>query len=135
MKILLDTNILISASISNGKPRMLLIKGIGNEFTIVASKQLMKELGEVLTRPKFNLSLSEITKFLSTVKRTVKLVKVKSGFNVIENDPDDNIVINTAYDAKADYIVTGDPDLLDLGEFRGIKVVTVNEMLKILEDG
>ena len=133
MKILLDTNILISASISKGKPRALLIKGIGNEFIIVASKQLMKELKKVLTRPKFNLSQSEITKFLSTIKRTVKLVKIKSDFNVIKNDPDDNMVINTAYDAKANYIVTGDPDLLDLKEFRGIKIVTVNEMLNKLK--
>lgn len=133
MKVVLDTNILISAAIAKGKPHMLLIKGISNEIAVITSRQLLKEFREVISRPKFKLSVSERDKFISTVKRTVELVKVKSNFKVIKEDPDDNDVLNAAYDGKADYIVSGDPDLLNLKEFRGIKIVTVSKMLKILK--
>lgn len=133
MKVVLDTNTLISAAIAKGKPHKLLIKGISDEFTIVTSKPLLKELEEVIDRPKFKLSMAEKGKFISTVKGTVELTEIKSDFNAVKDDPDDNVIINTAYDGKANYIVSGDRDLLKLKEFEGIKVVTVSEMLKILK--
>jgi predicted nucleic acid-binding protein len=51
---------------------------------------------------------------------------------VIQEDPDDDIFLNTALDGKADYIVSGDPHLLDLSKYKGIKIVTVDDMLKKL---
>jgi putative PIN family toxin of toxin-antitoxin system len=133
MKVVLDINILISAAIAKGKPRRLLIKGINKEFDIVASKQLLNELKEVISRPKFKLSLTEADKFVSTVKRTVKLVEINSNFKVVEEDPADDSILNVAYDSKADYIVSGDSHLLNLKKFKEIKIVTADEMLKILE--
>ena len=133
MKVVLDINILISAAIAKGKPRRLLIKGINKEFDIVASKQLLNELKEVISRPKFKLSLTEADKFVSTVKRTVKLVEINSNFKVVEEDPADDSILNVAYDSKADYIVSGDSHLLSLKKFKEIKIVTADEMLKILE--
>ena len=133
MKVVLDINILISAAIAKGKPRRLLIKGINKEFDIVASKQLLNELKEVISRPKFKLSMTEADKFVSTVKRTVKLVEINSNFKVVEEDPADDSILNVAYDSKADYIVSGDSHLLSLKKFKEIKIVTADEMLKILE--
>jgi predicted nucleic acid-binding protein len=51
----------------------------------------------------------------------------------VKEDPEDDMVLRTAYDSKADYIVSGDKHLLSLREFKGIRIVSVNEMLKILE--
>jgi predicted nucleic acid-binding protein len=51
---------------------------------------------------------------------------------VIEIDPADDIVINTAVDGKTDYIVTGDKHLLELRQFEWLHIVTVDEMLAIL---
>lgn len=133
MKVVLDINILISAAIAKGKPRRLLIEGINKEFDIVASKQLLNELKEVISRPKFKLSLTEADKFVSTVKRTVKLVEINSNFKVVEEDPADDSILNVAYDSKADYIVSGDSHLLNLKKFKEIKIVTADKMLKILE--
>jgi predicted nucleic acid-binding protein len=58
---------------------------------------------------------------------------VKSKFKVIPEDPDDDIIVRTAYDGKADYIVSGDRHLLALKEFKGIKILTIDEMLKLLD--
>ena len=53
-------------------------------------------------------------------------------FKEVAKDPDDDVVLNTAYAGKADYIVTGDKHLLILNNFKKTKIVTVNQMLDIL---
>jgi putative PIN family toxin of toxin-antitoxin system len=64
--------------------------------------------------------------------RKTKIVSVDSSFKVILEDPDDDIVLNTALSGKADYIVTGDKHLLSLRKFEKIEVLKVNQMLEIL---
>jgi predicted nucleic acid-binding protein len=61
------------------------------------------------------------------------LVRVSSKFIVVEADPADDVILRTAYDAKANYVVSGDGHLLSLGEFRGIRIVTIDEMTQLLE--
>jgi predicted nucleic acid-binding protein len=61
------------------------------------------------------------------------MVQVKSKVKAVKEDPDDDIIVSAACDAHADYIVSGDQHLLSLREFRGIKIVTVNQMLSILD--
>jgi len=51
---------------------------------------------------------------------------------MIKEDPDDNMVLEAAVAGQADFIVTGDPDLLNLKEFRGIRMVTAKELLEFL---
>ncbi|MEK6909872.1 MAG: putative toxin-antitoxin system toxin component, PIN family [Candidatus Aenigmatarchaeota archaeon] len=133
MRILLDTNNLVSAAIAKGKSRNLLLKALANEFELISSTELLNELEDVISRSKFKLSSFEEYKFFNTLRKTVKLVKVKADFKIVKEDPDDDNVLNTAYDGKADFIVTGDLDLLRLKEFEGIKIVTESELLKILE--
>jgi len=133
MRILFDTNTLISAVIANGKPRKLLLMALANEFDLVSSNELLKEFENVISRPKFKLSSLEINKFVNTVRKTVKIVKVKSDFKVVKDDPEDDKVLNASYDAKVVYIVTGDSDLLKLKKFKGIKIVTASKLLKLLE--
>jgi len=62
-----------------------------------------------------------------------EIVVSESKFEVIEEDPDDDIVLNAAYDSRADYIVSGDKHLLKLREFKGTKIVSVKEILTILQ--
>lgn len=132
MKVVFDTNILISAAIAKGKPHSLLIKAIGKDFTLFTSDELLEEIKEVMVRPKFKLSAEERRKFFRTFKKTVKNIRLVSNFKVVGEDPDDDVVLNTAHDAKADYIVSGDKHLLDLKEFKGMKIVTANKMLEII---
>ena len=57
------------------------------------------------------------------------IIEPSSKFNAVR-DKKDNKIIECAFDGKADYIVTGDPDLLILKEFRGIKIITAREFLE-----
>ncbi len=134
MKIVFDTNVLISASIAQGKPRNLLLMALAREFILISSNELLKELMDVISRPKFKFSSSDVYKFVNTVRKTVKIIKVKSDFRVIKEDPDDDKILNAAYDSKSNYIVTGDQHLLKLKKFKGIKIVTASEMLNQLKE-
>ena len=117
LRVVLDTNVLVSATISNGKPRELLRKGILNQFSIVTSDLLLKELVTVVRRPKFKTSEDEIHSIILALIWSSKVVSVKSKFKVIREDTKDDILINTAYDGDVDVIVTGDKHLLQFENF------------------
>ena len=69
--------------------------------------------------------------FLNALGNSATIVQVKSKFKAVKEDPDDDIIVRAAYDSKADYIVSGDRHLLALKEFKGIRILTVDEMLNI----
>jgi uncharacterized protein len=133
LRVVLDTNVLVSAIISDGKPRELLRKGIANQFSIVTSDLILKELITVLRRPKFKTTEDEIHRIIITLIRSSEVVKVKSKFTAVKEDPKDDMIIDTAYDGRADVIVSGDSHLLGSKNFRGIKIITVECMFKTLQ--
>lgn len=133
MRLVLDTNVIISSIVTPGAPRKLFIRGISGEYIVLISTPILKEIYDVLSRPKFRMSASEIRRILDLIRKSSNHVVVKSKFEVIENDPDDDIIINTAYDGNANYIVSGDAHLLSIGSFHGIKIVGVGKMLEILD--
>ncbi len=88
----------------------------------------------MISREKFQDYIEErdVIDFLEVLNTTVKFVGVKSRIKVVKEDPEDDVVLATAYDGRADYVVSGDRHLLKLKKFRRIKIVTVVEMLRIL---
>lgn len=137
MKVVLDTNVLVSALIKAGKSRELLFKIAEKEDRLVLSRSIVEEFLEVTEDPRIRRYVNEgdIIAFLRAVGSIAKIVRVRSRFKVVKDDPDDDVILRTAYDCRANYIVSGDKHLLSLGEFRGIKIVTVSEMLKLLKEG
>jgi len=131
VRAVVDTNVLVSALISRGKPRILVLKLL-EKHTVILSRQMLAELADVLTRDKFVVKTSQVDRFLENLVRKSKIVTLGSRFTVISEDPDDDIVLNTAYNGKANYIVTGDKHLLSLKEFKTIKIVKVTLMLESL---
>ena len=132
LRVVLDTNVLVSAIISDGKSRELLRRGIANQFSIITSDLILKELVSVLNRPKFKATREEINRIISALMKSAEIVVVKSKLEAVKQDPKDNIIIETAYDGKADIIVSGDKHLLALKKFEGIKIVSVEETLGTL---
>ena len=130
-RVVVDTNVLVSALIVGGKPRRLVLRLL-DEHTVILSRQMLAELAEVLTRDKFMVTSSQVDRFLSGLVRKSRIVSAGSCFKVISEDPDDDEVLNTAYSGKADYIVTGDKHLLALKEFKRIEIVKVTHMFEIL---
>lgn len=132
-RVVLDTNVLISAVICSGKPRQLLRKAVDDgKYVLVTSDEILNEMSGVIRRPKFKMNEDEIEDILFALISSSDIKMITSMFKVVKDDPDDNVIINTAYDGKADYIVSGDDDLLRIKKFKDIKIVTVAEMLKIL---
>ena len=133
MRVVFDTNVLISSLIKKGKPEQLFNKAVNREIKLLSSNGILAELSAVLKRPRFREYADEnsIQSFLALLNRICRLVDVRSNFE-ITRDKADNMILATAYDGKAEYIVSGDEDLLALKEFKGIRIVSVNEMLSIL---
>jgi putative PIN family toxin of toxin-antitoxin system len=94
----------------------------------------LKEFGIVLRRPNFKTGEEEVHRIILTLMQTAEIVEVVSKFSLVEKDPKDNMVIETAYDGKADFIVSGDSHLLALKNAKEIKIVSVRQMLICLEE-
>jgi putative PIN family toxin of toxin-antitoxin system len=128
MNVVLDTNVLVSALIKTGKPRELFLKIAEGRIQLILSKSILKEFSEVADDPRIKkyVDPDDVIAFLRVVGSVAKTVKVKSRFKVVKEDPDDDAVLRTAFDGKADCIVSGDNHLLSLGAFRGIRILTVD---------
>ena len=129
MRVVIDTNVLISALFWVGRPKRLLNLVRSGKIDFITSEPLLTELKAVCTskaKP-FQLSKSEAEKIIDHVKDIAEeIVSLKSKVTLCKDEAD-NRVLECALDGKADCIVTGDKDLLSLKSFKGIKIVKVSD--------
>jgi len=131
MRIVLDTNVLVSGIFFGGNPRKVLEKWQEKSITLLTSVEILEEYEEVLER----LQSRSKRKTKSIVSRTMSLLSRES--TVIEpssdvhlsRDPDDDKFINCALSGSAIYIVSGDNDLLELKAVQGIEIITAKQFL------
>jgi uncharacterized protein len=130
VRVVIDTNVLISATFWPGKPKQLLNQVRRGKIDFLTSEILIAELKEVLTRDDkpFKLSEEEAQHALAAIMDIAEIVEPHSVITRCQ-DETDNRVLECAVDGQADWIITGDRDLLDLKSFAGIKIVTVAEFL------
>ncbi len=121
-----DTNVLISGLFWRGKPRQVIHLARTGQVDAVTCQELLDELRDVLTRPDkpFRLSASEAAGVIEDVLSYARVVTPISGIDACR-DPKDNIVLACAVGGNAQYVITGDPDLLVLKEYQGVKIVKV----------
>jgi len=131
VRVVLDTNVLVSALVCDGKSRRLVLRLLESHTVILAS-QMLAELADVLSRNKFCINDSQVDSFLSSLVKTGKMVSYTPRFRVVSEDPDDDVALNVAYNGKADFLVTGDNHLLALNQFKKTRIVTVSQMLEML---
>lgn len=129
-KIVLDTNIFISALGWGGKPHQIFKRCIAKEFILFLSPDIFKEINRVLHYPKFVFSEEDISEFLGQILEIGNFVTANEKITVIKDDPSDNMFLECALSAKAEYIVSGNIHLKKLKEFRGIKIVTATDFLE-----
>ena len=126
MRILIDTNILISGLYFHGLPKKLLREIDLEKFNICVNEEIIAEYTDKIdnkfSKSKYILDKDLREKIFSSFKNFNKVSDLK-----ICRDPDDDKFINCAIDAKAIYIVSGDNDLLDIKNFAGIEIVTARE--------
>ena len=130
IRAVIDTNVLVSALISKGKPRKLILELL-DRHTVILSRQMLAELADVAARDKFPVTSIQVERFLSVLVRIAKMVPDNALFKEVLEDPDDDVVLNAAHAGKADYIITGDKHLLTLNQFKKTKIMTVNQIMDI----
>lgn len=127
-KIVIDTNVFISAVLFRGPTSRLVSLWQKNAVSVLMSSAVLKEYAKALAYPKFKLSKTEIRGIVEQeLLPYVYPVKVKRSLHIITEDPSDNKFLELAETGKADYILSGDKHLLDLKDFHGIKIITPAE--------
>ena len=126
-KVVLDTNILISAIIFGGKPRDILQLVLHKRIIAVTSPSLITELGEVLIK-KFDFLPERVQLIVKKLKRNFKVVNPSVGIHILKDEPD-NRVLEAAIESNCDYIITGDKELLKLRLYKNIRIVNADKFV------
>lgn len=130
IKIVLDSNVYISALLFAGRPEEIMDLVRNGSLELLISPAILLELGRVL-QDKFLFSRREVLSALQEVRRLARIIAPQKHLQVITADPDDNRILECAVFGGADYIVTGDKrHLRPLGHFQGIKILLPSEFLK-----
>ena len=129
MKIVIDTNVVISGIFFNGNPRKVIESVCGAEIEAYASPEIIEEYKEIVDRiigrGQGSFNSDGFIKFIADLT----LIEPHTNVSVCR-DPDDDKFINCAVDAKALYIVSGDNDLLDIKEYEGIEIITAADFVE-----
>jgi putative PIN family toxin of toxin-antitoxin system len=134
----LDTNVLVSGLVAEyGFPRQILDAWLEGRFTLVTSFYLVEEVTHVLTYPRIarrmQLNDAELAAILAALLSRTKLTPGQLQLPGVTRDPKDDAVVACAIEGKANYIVSGDQDLLALGVYEGIPVVTPRQFVGIID--
>ncbi len=129
-KVVLDTNILISALGWTGKPRKIFDMCVDGQSELIISQKQIDELAKVLDYPKFNFTQEQKDTFLAIILKLATLVEIEREINAINEDPADNAILEAAVAGNADYIISGDPHLLKLRQFEKIRILSAAEFLE-----
>lgn len=128
-KVVLDTNVTISALFWEGNPRKIYDMAREGKLIMLLSDDMEKEFIRVLGYEKFGLSSQEVLPILRHLRTHARHVETKSKISVIIDDPTDNIFFECALDGSADFIISGDKHLLDVKKYKGIEIVKAGEFL------
>jgi putative PIN family toxin of toxin-antitoxin system len=135
VRVVLDTNVVASAILWGGTPRVLLQAAREKRIEIFTSTPMLAELTDILGRRKFArkiaASLLTIDQLVEGYAQLASVVRPPATPRIAP-DPDDDVVIGTALAAKAELVVTGDKPLLSVIEHQGVRIVGVSEAVKSL---
>jgi len=131
MRLVIDTNILVSAFVFEGKPLELIERAIAGGSELCLSAFIRGELFRIL-ETKFVYDQQSLLRVDGYIERNFTVVKTGVLPTVVERDPSDNNILAVAEIVRADYIISGDKDLLDLVSYQKVPIVTADQFLKVL---
>lgn len=137
IRAVLDANIFVSAILVKiGKPARVVNNA--SDVNLLTSEEILSEVARVLSylriRRKYALTEKDIETYFQDLRNRCTLVAVSTVVRGVSRDPDDDKILACAIDGAAEYVVSGDPHLLNLREYMGVKIVTPNAFLSILEE-
>jgi hypothetical protein len=135
LRIVLDTNVLVSSVISNkGAPAQLMDIWFDHIFDIVFSEAIIREVERVLLEPHlkqvFNITEERITRLVGMLSEDGILVPGTADVHgSVPTDPTDEMFLAAALDGNAEVLVSGDKHLLDLVSYGGVVIITARQLL------
>lgn len=127
MRVVFDTNVLLSAFIFGGNPAKLFDLARSGDIHLITSTAILKEFAAVL-KAKFAWEDDDVAEAIKTVGYSSELVKPMEKIAIISDDAD-NRILECATAGKADFIVSGDRHLLDCASYKGIRIISAREFL------
>ena len=137
-RIVLDSVVLVSAFLTEGLAAELIAR-CREKATLYTAEEIIQEIRRVLLeedhiRNRYKYTDTDVETFLSRFLESSTTVKALPDIQVIERDPKDNKILACAVIAQANYIVSRDLDLLDLGAYQGIQIVSPEDFIHYLRD-
>lgn len=134
MKVVFDTNVLIAAFVAEGVCAKLLRRARKGQVSLITSPFILQEFQDTLSK-KFSATRREIQDALQVVMDAVQItVQPSQAVTGVCRDPDDDRVLECALAAQAEFLVTGNEDLLVLKKFKGIRIITPRDLELLFED-
>ena len=131
IRVVLDTNVLVSALLFSGELGRIVEDWKSGAFVPVFSRETFDEFRRVLSYPKFSLTVQEIATLIEDEALPFcEVVEIGEEILSVCRDPADDPFLFCAVAACADCIISGDKDLLALGSFRNIPIVTAAAFLQ-----
>lgn len=128
-RIVLDSNVIISAILFGGPPRDVLEYVIDGRAECFVSLAILDEVRDVLQRPKFGLTPDQALALVEELHALCRVITPSGPVTAVEADPDDNRIIECALAAGAEFIVSGDAHLLALKSWRAIQILAPAQFL------
>ncbi len=131
-RVVVDTNIFISFLLIPGSPPNKSVKKVIHNDMLLVSDETLEELVNVLARPKFNnyISIEDRQEFIRKFLRITEKVTITKRIQECR-DPKDDKFLELAINGKADFIITGDQDLLIMNPYRNIRIISPMDYLKL----
>lgn len=134
MRVLFDTNVLIAAFISEGVCAKLMRRARKRQFSLVSSPVILQEFQDVLIR-KFSATRRESQEALQVIMEAVEaMTQSEQAVTGVCRDPEDDRILGCALAGEADYLVTGDEDLLIMKQFKAIRIIAPRDFELLFED-
>jgi putative PIN family toxin of toxin-antitoxin system len=131
VRVVLDTNVLVSALLFTGITSEIVPLWKEGGVTLLLSRDILEEYLRVLGYPKFQLSEADIKGLIEEeLLPFVQVIKPRKRLSVVKRDPSDNKFLECALAGKAKVIISGDKDLLSIGRYRGIGIQTPAQFLR-----
>lgn len=132
IKIVLDTNILISSQLFKGELSRIVDLWKNGSIIPLFSRETFREFKMVLEYPKFSLTRQEINLIIEEeVFPYFEIIEIMDKVKKVCRDGDDDKFIACAVTAPADFIVSGDKDLLDIREYKSVRIISALELLNM----
>lgn len=135
IRVVLDSNVIISGILFGGIPSRILSFAMTGKVICFTTQDILDEISNVLSRPKFRLSKDEVNYLIKGMEDLFVIVVPKVKVRVIEKDPDDDAILECAMESKADLIISGDSHLLELGQWEKTPIKSPVDAIKFLEMG